>query len=393
MRNVLFITGNILPCFSGDSIYSYGNVIRISQFCTVDVLTYYSENFENIDDYQRLVKKINALYKVKSKNNLLFAEKLKRFNIQSYQKDFVVKLEELLNTEKYDCIIIDHLRMTFSYKYIKKSKLNRNSKIILIEHNVEHQNIREEILFRKSSFIKFKLRVKNFRIKKYESSMIRKIKNIWFICEDDKNKILNNFINIGDVKYNIISPNFPYERVKKEDDLKKISYNLVITGSMNWYPNVEGVIWFCKNVFNKLLDKYPYYKLYIVGSNPDPKIKSLESQNIVVTGKVQSTDKYIKKCDFLIVPNRTGSGVKIKILEAIKKGIPVISVKESTAGYSSDIFIGGFCVNNENDFLNSIVELNKNVSKKICFTDKATKIIDDADKVTIEKMKNDLLHW
>lgn len=392
MRNILFITGNILPCFSGDSIYSYGNVMRISKFCKVDVLTYYSDNFENNENYLPFMQKINALYKVRIKDESLFVEKLRRFNIQSYQKEFVIKLKEILNAKKYDCIIVDHLKMVFSYKYIKRSKMNNDSKIILIEHNVEYQNIKEEILFKESFFEKFKLTVKNFRIKKYENSMISKIKNVWFICEEDKNKLLSNIRNASDINYNIINPDFPYERVKKEDELKQITYKLVITGSMNWYPNVNGVIWFCENVFNNLLKEYPDYKLYIVGNHPDSKIKKLESQNIIVTGKVKSTDEYIKNGDFLIVPNRVGSGVKIKILEAIKKGIPVISIKESTDGYDSNIFVGGFCVNNESDFINSIIQLNKDESKKVSFIDKANKIIENTNKTTIERMKKDLIY-
>jgi glycosyltransferase involved in cell wall biosynthesis len=100
-----------------------------------------------------------------------------------------------------------------------------------------------------------------------------------------------------------------------------------------------------------------------------------------VTGAVKSVDEYIRSCDFLIVPNTLGGGAKIKILEGIMKGIPVLATKESTVGYSEDIFDEDFCVNHPQTFVQKIIQLNKDATKKVSFVNKARIIIADNQKL------------
>ncbi len=75
------------------------------------------------------------------------------------------------------------------------------------------------------------------------------------------------------------------------------------------------------------------------------------------------------------MPNKLGSGVKIKVLESIVKGIPVILFKESMVGYPNELFAGGFCVEDDNEFIKNIIELNSVPNRKVSFIKNARKVL------------------
>ena len=130
----------------------------------------------------------------------------------------------------------------------------------------------------------------------------------------------------------------------------------MIVGSMNWYPNVEGTIWFIENVFLDLIKKNSRYKLYIVGNKPPEVLKDFEKKypnNIEVTGFVESTEIYYKMCDISIIPVFRGTGAKIKVLESICRGIPTVCSDFAAKDYdiSDEIMVA----TSSEDFYNKIV--------------------------------------
>lgn len=110
--------------------------------------------------------------------------------------------------------------------------------------------------------------------------------------------------------------------------------NIMFVGGFNHTPNVDGVFWFIKEVFSKILDKNPDIHFYIVGSNPPPDILALESKNISVLGyvsdeKLETLYNNIRVC---IAPLRYGAGVKGKIIESIAYGVPIVTTKIGAEG-------------------------------------------------------------
>jgi len=189
---------------------------------------------------------------------------------------------------------------------------------------------------------------------------------IWCITESDKT-YFKSLPYISEKHMSVVVPYFPYQRIKKDYVKAK---KLVITGTMSWYPNVEGVEWFVKRVFSKLHEQDPEYKLWIVGRNPDERILKLASESVIITGSVPSVDKYLVESDLLIVPNKLGGGAKIKIMEGIFKGIPAVVLRPSITGYETMIPDEAFVVNNEVDYLNAITTINDNENRKKYFVDR-----------------------
>lgn len=100
---------------------------------------------------------------------------------------------------------------------------------------------------------------------------------------------------------------------------------LVFTGAMDYWPNIDAVLWFAQEVLPQLLPKYPELRFYIVGSNPAKAVRQLESQpGVVVTGRVEDVRPYLQYAAAAVAPMRIARGVQNKVLEAMAMEQPVL---------------------------------------------------------------------
>lgn len=90
------------------------------------------------------------------------------------------------------------------------------------------------------------------------------------------------------------------------------------TGAMDYWANIEAVVWFCRYVWPRVLKKCPDACFYIVGTNPSGEVLALhDEKNIVVTGRVPDVRPYIYSSLVVVAPLRIARGVQNKVLEAL----------------------------------------------------------------------------
>lgn len=107
---------------------------------------------------------------------------------------------------------------------------------------------------------------------------------------------------------------------------------LVFVGSMDYHANIDAVLWFMREVWPELSRVYPTVTLTIVGRAPVPSIQALASSRIRVTGTVDDVRPYYEHAIASIAPLRVGSGTRLKILESMAAGVPVISTRMGAEG-------------------------------------------------------------
>ena len=113
---------------------------------------------------------------------------------------------------------------------------------------------------------------------------------------------------------------------------------LIFVGGFNHPPNADGLFWFIKEVFPEVLEEVPNMTLHVVGSNMPAEIKQLESENIRMEGYV-SDDRLAElygRVRLSVVPLRFGAGVKGKVLEALDRGVPVVTTATGAEGIPDD---------------------------------------------------------
>jgi glycosyltransferase involved in cell wall biosynthesis len=105
------------------------------------------------------------------------------------------------------------------------------------------------------------------------------------------------------------------------------SCDLMLVGSMGYWPNVDAAQFLCREIFPLVVRDVPDAHLFIVGSKPPNDVLRLAEQmeGITVTGYVDSVVPYYEQCCLTLVPLRAGSGIRVKILESLALGRPVVS--------------------------------------------------------------------
>lgn len=110
--------------------------------------------------------------------------------------------------------------------------------------------------------------------------------------------------------------------------------SIIHIGTMFWPPNIEGILWFARQVYPLIRRDVPRAQLYLVGARPPADVMALEKQDasIQVTGYVENVVPYLQDSAVFVVPLHAGSGMRVKILDAWAWGIPIVSTSVGCAG-------------------------------------------------------------
>jgi sugar transferase (PEP-CTERM/EpsH1 system associated) len=109
--------------------------------------------------------------------------------------------------------------------------------------------------------------------------------------------------------------------------------NIVFLGRMDYFPNIDGVLWFVREVYPSIRRAMPSAELQIVGADPAREILRLRSiEGVTVTGFVKDVRSYLTEAAVAIAPLRIARGTQNKILECMAAGIPVISTPQAAKG-------------------------------------------------------------
>jgi sugar transferase (PEP-CTERM/EpsH1 system associated) len=111
---------------------------------------------------------------------------------------------------------------------------------------------------------------------------------------------------------------------------------IVFTGAMDYWPNIDAVNWFARDIFPLVLIEKPDARFYIVGSNPSGAVTQLANRpGIVVTGRVDDVRPYLAHAILAVAPLRIARGIQNKVLEAMSMGTPVVASPQALEGIAS----------------------------------------------------------
>ncbi len=116
------------------------------------------------------------------------------------------------------------------------------------------------------------------------------------------------------------------------DEIAPLPFNptaqdVICVGGMFYPPNVDGMLWFAREVLPRIWNESPATRFFIVGARPDSQLRALSQTDarIVVTGYVADTNALLERAAAFVVPLRAGGGMRVKILDAWARGVPMVS--------------------------------------------------------------------
>lgn len=357
IRSLLFITTQLpYPPISGGVIKSWKLVEYLSQHYTLTV-AYFLKNNDSEHETKflesvSLASHISLPLQIPRTPLNLIKSNFRGIPLNLYRnycKTFRNKISSIC--DDYDCIFIDHYEM---FQYVPDTY---KGKIVLHQHNCEYLMWKRFGAIEHNILKKIALYNQAFWIKRYEKK-ICKIADTILAAPND----IDELVDIGADKDKF----YPTYHLGDEELLrlppltyKKTNPTLLYIGTLSWEANVDGLVWFISEVWQKLSTQIEGIQLKIVGKNPDLRIQSVSApfNNIIFTGFVENLDTVYRDAQVFICPLRFGSGIKVKVMNALYRGIPCVTSDIGAEGLLAVDGIHFLLAKTPDDYINQIQRL------------------------------------
>jgi sugar transferase (PEP-CTERM/EpsH1 system associated) len=329
-------SGGFLPLDTGGKIRSYSLLRELSRRHEVSVFTFYPEQqgdrHGELHDFckevflQPLVLPPRASFS----DMLAYARNIPRpvpYPMVKYCRPEVkTRLGRLLASQRYDAILCDFLLtaavIPWEISYPK----------VIFTHNVEaviwerHWRVSRNPLWKLMSWREYRTmaRVERLYLSKADHVLTVSDTDREFFSQTVAPEKITTIPTGVDVDY------FQGCSTTNSEE----SDTLVFSGSMDWLPNEDAMLYFADNILPLIRERVPGVKLIVVGRQPTQPVRALAARhpNIEVTGTVADIRPYLKKACVYVVPLRIGGGTRIKIFEAMAMGKAVVSTSIGAEG-------------------------------------------------------------
>jgi polysaccharide biosynthesis protein PslH len=289
-------------------------------------------------------------------------------------RDFENKLMRILQNEEFDIV---QCEMLYTTVYLDTIRRYSKAKIVLRAHNVEHLIWQRIAGNSRNPIKKYYLDHLFTTLKKYELGILDKVDGIAAITSTDA-----DFFRQVAGRTPLVSIPFGIDPDKYPDpDSHEKGTGLFHIGSMNWLPNSEGIQWFLKEVWPEVRETFPALILYLAGRMMPEWLLSSNIEGVVINGEVPDAINFMKEHRVMIVPLFSGSGIRIKIIEAMTAGKVVISTSIGAEGIEYENRKHLLIADTRAQFVKAITEITEN-------EDLADSIASNARKLMLGKYDN-----
>lgn len=388
MSRILFLSQVLpFPLDAGPKVRSY-NVLRyLTRHHQVHLLAFKrpDDKKESIAHLERFCDTVNTVTIHRSQTHNLRSLVRSLLTGQSFiicrdhMTEMVQKLDWLVDQSPFDAIHSDQLWMAqYALRASNSQKWANSKSLVLDEHNACFQIYQRLVIGERNPLLRMLLEREWRVLHLYEAQACAQFDHVITVTEEDRH-VLQALVN--NQRSKATSPRF--STIPICIDVQTIqpvkpnvsSKNILHLGTMFWIPNVEGVLWFTREVWPRILTQIPDATFTIVGKKPPKSIQNLAAVKyqqseknklfttdtsetpIRVTGYVSEPRPYLEKAGAFVVPLLSGGGMRVKILDAWSFGLPVIS---TTIGAEGIQVINGeniLIADSPEDFANAVVRV------------------------------------
>jgi len=246
------------------------------------------------------------------------------YNLQRFDSPAThMALSELLQKETFDVI---HLESLFVTPYIPTLRKYSKARVVLRAHNVEHR-IWQRLADNETSSIRRRyLGILAKRLRKAEADALRMVDAVVAITQSD----LDELNALCPVSHGHVLPMtmVPTQLVP----VLEAPLSAFHLGSMDWMPNAEGIRWFAKEVWPLVLARQPEMKCCLAGRNMPNDLRSIRTKGLDIVGEVDDAQAFMLSNSILILPLLSGSGMRVKLVEAMMLGRAVVTTTVGMEG-------------------------------------------------------------
>jgi len=214
--------------------------------------------------------------------------------------------------------------------YVNAVPREANVKTVLTFHDINFRKFERIAQLETSAKRRLRLKVHSRMMRKWEPEMAGRFDLCVTMSENDQELLreMNPDIHAIVVSNGVDTEEFD----RLEENASRLMYHLLFVGNMDYRPNIDAVTYFVNKVMPLLDQTLPNYVFWIVGINPRDEVLALKSEKVHVTGRVPDVKPYYENAQVVVVPLFAGGGTRLKILEALALGRPVVSTTIGAEG-------------------------------------------------------------
>lgn len=280
----------------------------------------------------------------------------KSYNIQRfYSVNFEAKIIDYLQQMDFDVV---HLEGVYLATYIPAIRQHCNAPIVMRAHNLEFE-IWERLAKEQANPLKrWYMTLLAKRMKKFEVESLQLYDGLVPISVVDESQwkklgytkpcwTMAGSIDLADYPLDNSAADFP---------------SVFFIGSLDWMPNIEGLQWFFEEVWASVVEVFPNLQCYIAGRNaPDWFLKQV-IPNVVFVGEVPDAIEFMQSKAVMICPLFSGSGMRIKIIEAMALAKPIVATSIAAEGINCQSGDNILIADSPDDFVKALLKCVKSES-------------------------------
>lgn len=358
--------GGLWPTNTGGRIRSFQIISELSRRHRVTVLTTHLPG-ENWDELKRQLSRCvrvdsfpAAAPKVSSARFLwaLIRSWFSRLPVDLWKSQvpaLKTEVSQLLEQDKFDICIADFLVA------VPNVPLQGPVPIIYFSHNVEYMIWKRLCQNEANPVRRLLLSIEWRKLKRYEELVCRQTHQTLAVSPEDCDMLV---ANVPGANCFAIPTGVDIEYFKPTGKRENPA-ELVFTGSMDWHPNEDAIIYFMESILPLIRRVCPEVSLTVVGRNPSLRLsKQAFKSKVSVTGTVSDIRPFVAMAAVYIVPLRIGGGTRIKIFEALAMGKAVVSTTIGAEGLPLEHDKHFVCADDPVDFARAVVALLKDPERR-----------------------------
>ncbi len=239
--------------------------------------------------------------------------------IRDDRKEMRRRIEQLDQTHSFDVVHVDQLNMAQYAAYVRQPAVR-----VLDAHNALWKLYRRLWQTLRPGARKWVLGREWKLLRSYEGAVCRSFDAVLAVSEEDREALE---AAAGESLPIRIIPIAVDTEETARIPFRSGAHHLLHMGTMFWPPNAEGVLWFLEEIWPRIRSRHPDVVFDIVGADPPAVIRAYEKNGsrVRVPGYVADPAPYLERAAVMVVPLLAGGGMRVKILNALAQGLPIVS--------------------------------------------------------------------